>query len=63
MLFYGLSDRYAYPATITKVDGNILSVRFDDGQNAVTDNHSVRWLVLTRGDSVRSKSVAENDNL
>lgn len=60
---YRETDGYAYPATITKVHGNTLYVHFDDGQDATTETKTASWLALAVGDSVQSKSMAEDDNL
>jgi len=60
---YWEADGYWYPATITKVDGDDLYVRYDDGEDEVTSDDYVDWLSVSVGDAVESKSSQEGDDL
>jgi hypothetical protein len=52
---YWESDEYYYPATITEIDGEDITVRCDDGDTATVTSDELEMLILEIDDEVESK--------
>ena len=55
-------DAYWYPATVTKVDGKVLTLKFDDGDVATFDPERVNKLDWDAGDKVECRWPGDNKN-
>ena len=55
-------DSFWYPGTVTKVDGNVLNVTFDDGEMATADSERVNKLDWAAGDKVECRWPGDGKN-
>ncbi len=55
-------DAYWYPGTVTAVDGNVLTIEFDDGDKATVDSERVSKLDWQAGDIVECRWPYNNKN-
>ena len=55
-------DAYWYPGTVTAVDGNVLTVSFDDGDKATADSERVNKLDWAADDVVECRWPGNGKN-
>lgn len=55
-------DAWWYPGTVTAVDGNVLTISFDDGDKATADSERVEKLDWQAGDKVECRWPYNNKN-
>lgn len=55
-------DAYWYPGTVVAVEGNVLTVDFDDGDKATADSERVNKLDWQAGDVVECRWPYNNKN-
>lgn len=55
-------DAFWYPGTITAVDGNVVTVHFDDGDVATADSERVNKLDWGAGDKVECRWPYDHKN-
>ena len=55
-------DAFWYPGTVTAVQGNVLTITFDDGDEAKVDAERVEKLDWRAGDRVECRWPADNKN-
>ncbi len=55
-------DAFWYPGTVTAVDGNVLTINFDDGDVATADSERVNKLDWGAGDKVECRWPFNNQN-
>ena len=55
-------DAFWYPGTVAAVDGNVLTIKFDDGDQATVDAERVQKLDWAAGDRVECRWPADNKN-
>lgn len=55
-------DAYWYPGTVTKVEGNVLTIQFDDGDKATVDSERVNKLDWAAGDKVECRWPGDGKN-
>lgn len=55
-------DAYWYPGTVIAVDGNVLTIEFDDGDKATVDSERVDKLDWQAGDIVECRWPYNNKN-
>lgn len=53
-------DEYFYPATIVKIDGNDIFVRFDTGEEEWTNADYLEEFIIEEDDEVECKSAEDN---
>ena len=55
-------DAFWYPGTVEKVDGNVLTINFDDGDKATADSERVNKLDWGAGDKIECRWPGDNKN-